>query len=128
MQKKEKPTRHENGVNVYITKPFNKDIPYRVLTFDNTSNDNFQIVVEIKCRGEKSCCFYCDEIATENDTKFLKNLGAKETKAVIIMYHSLSSIFKFYYGFISLDEIGEENALIFNEKGEFANNEGCVII
>ena len=36
------------------------------------------------------------------------------------MYHSLSSIFKFYYGFISLDEIGEENALIFNEKGEFA--------
>ena len=38
----------KNGVNVYVTKSFKKDIPYKVLTFENTSNNNYDVTVGIK--------------------------------------------------------------------------------
>ena len=127
-KKKEEINLQKNGVNVYITKKFNKDLPYRVLTFENTSDNQNSIVVEIQCRGEKSCSFYCDEIAKEKHTKVVKNINAKETKAVIIIYHSLSSIFTFYFRIVSLHEIEDEiENIVFNEKGEIVDN-SCNII
>ena len=47
-KKKEKANPQKNGVNVYVTKSFKKDIPYKVLTFENTSNNNYDVTVGIK--------------------------------------------------------------------------------
>ena len=47
-KKKEKANPQKNGVNVYVTKSFKKDIPYKVLTFENTSNNNYDVTVGLK--------------------------------------------------------------------------------
>jgi hypothetical protein len=104
-KKKEKSNPQNNGVNVYITKTFNKDIPYKVMTFENTTNNNYITIVDIECKGAKSCCFYCDETASENDTQVVRRLAAKETIAVILMYYSLSSLFNFNITIIDSNEL-----------------------
>jgi len=67
--KKRKANPQKNGVNVYVTKSFNKDIPYKDFTFENTSNNSYGVTVGIKCKGEKSCCFYCAQVAKKTDLK-----------------------------------------------------------
>ena len=125
-KKKEKVNPQKNGVNVYVTKSFNKDIPYKVLTFENTSNNNYAVTVGIECKGSKSCCFYCDDIATENDMKVVKNVNAKQTIAVIIMYHSLSSLFNFNCTISDAKEKKdpEYNHPVFDEEGEAIDDKG----
>ena len=125
-RKKEKSHPQKNGVNVYVTKSFNKDIPYKVLVFENTSNKNYSVTVCIECKGTKSCCFYCDEVASENDTKVIKNIKAKETIAVIIMYHSFSSLFNFNATLSDSKEPKDPiyNHPVFDEKGEAIDGKG----
>ena len=125
-KKKEKPNPQKNGVNVYVTKSFNKDIPYKVLTFENTSNNDYAVTVGIECKGSKSCCFYCDDIATEKDLNVVKNVKAKETIAVIIMYHSLSSLFNFNCTISDAKEKKDPvySHPVFDEEGEAIDDKG----
>ena len=125
-KKKEKANPQKNGVNVYVTKSFNKDIPYKVLTFENTSNNNYAVTVGIECKGSKSCCFYCDDIATESDIQVIKNVNAKQTVAVIIMYHSLSSLFNFNCTISDAKEKKDPiyNHPVFNEEAEAIDDKG----
>ena len=125
-KKKEKANPQKNGVNVYVTKSFNKDIPYKVLTFENTSNNNYSVTVSIEFKGSKSCCFYCDDVATENDIKVVKNVNAKQTICVIIMYHSLSSLFNFNCTISDAKEQKDPtyNHPVFDEEGEAIDDKG----
>ena len=125
-KKKEKANPQKNGVNVYVTKSFNKDIPYKVLTFENTSSKSYDVTVGIECKGEKSCCFYCDEVATENDIKVVKNINPKETIAVIIMYHSLSSLFNFNCTISDSKDKKDPiyNHAVFDEEAEAIDDKG----
>ena len=125
-KKKEKANPQKNGVNVYVTKSFNKDIPYKVLTFENTSNNNYAVTVGIECKGSKSCCFYCDDLAKESDMKVVKNVNAKQTIAVIIMYHSLSSLFNFNCTISDAKEQKDPiyNHAVFDEEGEAIDDKG----
>ena len=90
---KKKANPQKKGVNVYVTKSFNKDISYKVITFEIISNNNYEVTMGIEFKGEKTCCFYWDEVAKETDLKTVKNIAPKETIAVIIMYHAISSLF-----------------------------------
>ena len=125
-KKKEKVNPQKNGVNVYVTKSFNIDIPYKVLTFENTSNKNYAVTVGIECKGIKSCCFYCDDVATENDMKVVKNVNAKQTIAIIIMYHSYSSLFNFNCTISDAKEQKDPiyNHAVFDEEGEAIDEKG----
>ena len=125
-KKKEKPNPQKNGVNVYVTKSFNKDIPYKVLTFENTSNNDYAITVGIEYKGIKSCCFYCDDVASESDIKVVKNISAKQTIAVIIMYHSLNSLFNFNCTITNSKEQKDPsyNHPVFDEEGEAIDEKG----
>ncbi len=125
-KKKEKPNKQKNGVNVYVTQSFNKDLPYKVLTLENTSNNDYSAIVGIECKGPKNCCFYCDEAATENDIKAVKKLNGKQTIAIIIMYHNLSSLFNF--NLIITDSKKEKDPIynhpVFDEEGEAIDEKG----
>ena len=90
---KKKANPQKKGVNVYVTKSFSKDISYKVITFENISNNNYDVTVGIQFKGEKSCCFYCNQVPKKTDLKVAKNIAPKETIFVIIMYHNLSSLF-----------------------------------
>ena len=125
-KKKEKPNKQKNGVNVYVTQSFNKDLPYKVLTLENTSNNDYSAIVGIECKGDKNCCFYCDEAATENDTKVFKKLNGKQSIAIIIMYYNLSSLFNF--NLIITDSKKEKDPIynhpVFDEEGEAIDEKG----
>ena len=57
-------------------------IYFIVLSFENTSNNNYAVTVGIECIGSKSCCFYCDDFAKERDTKVVKNVNVKQTTVI----------------------------------------------
>ena len=125
-KKNEKPNKQSNGVNVYVTKAFNEDIPYIVLGFENPTDNLFSINVRLQCRGSQSCCFYCDDIASENDIKVIKYLEPKQSNCVIIMYHSFSSLFN--YSIIIEKTEKKKDAIsshaVFDEEPEEVNDNG----
>ena len=119
-KKKEKPIPQKNGVNFYVTQAFNKDLPYRLLMFENPTDKALAIKAELVCKGEKSCSFYCDETAGEAETTMVKNIKPKDTVCIIIMYHSLSSLFEYKLTFLPPQEADDKdyNHEVFNEEGE----------
>ena len=124
--KYEEPNPQKNGVNVYITKSFSENIPYKVIVFENKRNNNYDIKVGLEFKEKKECCFYCDDIATESDLQVIKNLNAKKTIAIIIMNYTKDSCFTFN---CNIDEAKEKidpiyNHSVFNEEGEAIDDEG----
>jgi hypothetical protein len=109
----------DNGVNFYITKPFDNDIPYKVLTIENPTDNDCAVTIEVKYKGDKRFCFYCDDDATENYIDVLKIIKAKETKVIIIMRYSLSSAFSLNGSFIDAKEVIDPiyNHSVFDVKG-----------
>ena len=138
----------DNGVNLYITKPFDKDIPYRAMAFENLTDKDCAVNIEVKYKkdnktenkednkednkidnkkdnkGGKRFCFYCDDDATENYVDVIKIIKAKETKVVIIMNYSLSSVFSVNGSFIDAEGIRDPvyNHCVFDAKGVIHKN------
>ena len=80
------------------------------MAFENTRNNNYAIIIGTLL------LWWCGE---KNDIKVIKNINGKHTISVIIMYHSLSSLFNF--NSIS-DEKNQKdstyNYSVFDEEGE----------
>ena len=125
-KKKFKPHPQKNGINFYANEAFDKNVPYRVLVFENTTDKDFGIKNELISKGEKSCSFYCDEFANEKENIMIKNIKGKETVCEIIMYHSLSSLFEYDLTFTkAIKEIDKEyNHEVFNEEAEIIDKKG----
>lgn len=114
----------KEGINLYITKSFNENIPYRAIIVENTSNENKLVTANLQCKGGKNCCFYCDEVASENDIKVDKYLKSKETIAIIIMYYNRSSRFEISLALSNGVKDPVYNHAVFDEKGEDINDRG----
>ena len=84
-------------INVYFSKSFNDDLPFVVGFFENNTNINNKISIDIKNRGEKSCCFYYDDIAIEDDECIIKDLPSKNNCIFLVMKYSLTSLFTINY-------------------------------
>ena len=97
-----------------------------MLTYENTSNNNYDITIGIKCIGTKNCSFYCDDVTTESGLKVVKKVNAKQTSAVIIMYYSLSSLFNFNCTIIDSKEENDPvyNHAVFDDEGEAIDDKG----
>ena len=87
----------DNSVNVYFTKSFNDDLPFVVGYFENNSSTDNKISIDLKSKGEKSCCFYCDDIANEDDECIIKDLPSKKNCIFLVMKYSLTSLFTINY-------------------------------
>ena len=86
-----------NKVNVYFTKSFNDDVPFVVGYFENNTSTDNKISIDLKSKGEKSCCFYNDDIANEDDECILKDLPAKKSCIFLVMKYSMTSLFTINY-------------------------------
>ena len=91
--KKIKPSKKSNGLNIYTYKTYTKQLPFMVTAYENTSSNYYKTTTEVTCKGEKSFCIYCDNNASENETKVIKQLPPKSMTCVIILKYSNSSIF-----------------------------------
>jgi len=125
-KKKEKPHPQKNCVNFYVTEAFNKELPYRVLVLENTSDKIIGLKTELIYKGTNSCSFYCDDVAGEKENIVSKNIKAKETICTLIMYHTLSSLFEYKLAFVNPQEDDDKdyNHEVFNEEGEVIDTDG----
>ena len=86
-----------NNVNVYFTKSFNDDLPFVVGYFENNSSSDNKVSIDLKFRGDKSCCFYYDDFANEDDECIIKDLPSKKYITILVMKYSLTSLFTINY-------------------------------
>ena len=61
------PTKCSNGVYLYRAATNMDSIPFETAIFENYTDKDYKVKLNIVGKGEKSFCFYADEIATEND-------------------------------------------------------------
>lgn len=87
------PSKKSNGLNIYTYKTYTKQLPFMVTAYENTSSNYYKTTTEVTCKGDKSFCIYCDNNASENETKVIKQLPPKSMTCVIILKYSNSSIF-----------------------------------
>ena len=113
-----------NGIHLYYTKSFKEIIPYRTYMVENTSNENYSVTFNLKCKGGKNCCFYCDDVASEDDIKVVKYLKSKETSVIIVMYYNISTRFEFDLKICKCEKDPVYNHAVFEEKGEDINDRG----
>ena len=107
-----------NGMIIYTTPSYNDYFPFLVTYFENEKNGDNLIKLNVNYKGEKEFCFYCDDIADENDTKIEKELPKNGNNIVLIMKYTLSSTFNLNYIFINDKRTEEEKNLYQNKKNK----------
>ena len=120
-----------NGMIIYSTPSYSDYFPFTVAYFENEKNIDHLIKLSVSYRGNKEFCFYCDDIANEDDSVIEKELPRNGNNIVLIMKYTLSSIFSLNYLFITDKRTKEEKDVyqnkiknnnnsidVFKEKGE----------
>ena len=115
-----KTDKNNKGLDIYATSNFNKDIPFKVLVFKNTTNKDINVKIDVLEEDKKSFCIYNDNIANEKDTSVIKEIKANKAQTVIIMGYSILSKYEISYEILKSDE---ENP-IFKTEGESIDEEG----
>ena len=96
------PTKCSNGVYLYRAATNMDSIPFEVAAFENYTDKDYKVKLNVVGKGEKSFCFYADEIANENDINTIKELPKNSVAIFTILKYGLSSIFNFKYFFAPL--------------------------
>ena len=103
------PTKCSNGVYLYRTSTSMDSLPFEAAVFENYTPNNYRVKVNAIGKGQKSFCFYNDEIATENDISIIKELPVHSVAVFTILKYSLSSIVTLKYFFAPLKELSPNN-------------------
>ena len=82
------PTKCSNGVYLYRAATNMDSIPFETAIFENYTDKDYKVKLNIVGKGEKSFCFYNDEIATENDTTAIKELQKKSVAIFTALKYS----------------------------------------
>ena len=126
------PIKCSNGVYLYRTSTSMDSLPFEAAIFENYTQNNYRVKVNVIGKGQKSFCFYKDEIATENETSTIKELLVNSVAVFTVLKYTLSSILSLKYFFAPLKIISLNNPTslkapkIFNEppklQSESSNN------
>ena len=111
-----------NGMIVYATPSYSDDLSFSVSYFENERNPDSLITFNISYKGDKSFCYYCDDYATEDDIKIVKELPKNGYNIVLMMKYSLSSIFSMNYLFTTDKRSQEEKEKYKNIVNANKNN------
>ena len=96
------PTQCSNGVYLYRTSTNMDSIPFESAVFENYTEKNYKVKVNVVGKGPKGFCFYEDEIVGENETSAIKELPTNSVVVFSVIKYSLSSIFNLKYFFAPL--------------------------
>ena len=113
------PTKKDN-ISTYISKTYNVDFPFVIYAIENNKSNPINFEMNIKKRGKKAFNFYCDPSANEDDTSLTRLIQPKETGLILIMQHTLSSLFTINYNYSDVKVENEEKSddIVFEEEGE----------
>jgi hypothetical protein len=104
LKKVDQPTKDKSGIQIYISKSYNSDLPFMVVCFVNSTSNNYKVRIEVNGKGAKSYCIYNDSKATENDSSVIKEVKPGRTCTVSILKYTLSSLFSLCYSILSSDD------------------------
>ena len=96
------PTKCSNGVYLYRTSTNMDSIPFEGAIFENYTQNGYRVKVNVVGKGQKSFCFYEDEIANEENTSIIKELPINSVAVFLVLKYTLSSIFNLKYFFAPL--------------------------
>ena len=96
------PTPCSNGVFLYRTSTNMDCLPFEAAVFENYTEKDYRVKVNVVGKGDKSYCFYEDEIVGEDATSAIKELPVNSVCVFAVLKHSLSSIFSLKYFFAPL--------------------------
>ena len=116
-QQKITPTK-KNNVNTYLSKTYNNDFPFVICAVENNKKNPINFEMNIKKRGKKSFCFYCDPTANEEDTAVNRIIKPKEIGLILVMQYSLSSLFTLNYNITDIENEENDEDKVFEEEGE----------
>ena len=103
------PTKCSNGVFLYRGATNMDSIPFETAVFENYTDKDYKVKLNVVGKGEKSFCFYEDEIATENDITTIKELPKNSVAIFTVLKYGVSSIFNFKYFFAPLKSPNPNN-------------------
>ena len=96
------PTQCSNGVYLYRVSTNMDSLPFEAAVFENYTENNYKVKVNINGKGGKKYCFYEDEIVGENETSAIKELNVNSVVVFTVLKYSISSIFGLKYFFAPL--------------------------
>ena len=97
-----------NGMIIYSTPSSSDYFPFTIAHFENEKNVDHLIKFTINYKGEKGFCFYCDDLASEDEFKIEKELPGNGSNIVLIMKYTLTSTFSLNYLFMTDKRTKEE--------------------
>jgi hypothetical protein len=126
VQKIDKPTKDKSGMNIYISKNYNSEVPFMIACFVNPTSTNYKVKLEVKGKGSKSFCIYNDSTATENDSSVIKEAKSGSACTISVLKYTLSSMFSLSYTVLSSDDerTNENTNPVFDEEGEQIDENG----
>ena len=104
-----------NGMTIYVTPAYSDQFPFMIAYFENEKKIDHLITLNISYKGDKSFCYYCDDYATEDDVKIIKELPGGGSNIVLIMKYTLSSLYSLNYLFTT-DKRTQEQKDEYNAK------------
>ena len=96
------PTPCSNEVFLFRTSTNMDSLPFEAAVFENYTENNYRVKVNVVSKGDKSYSFYEDEIVGEDATSAIKELHVNSVCVFTVLKHSLSSIFTLKYFFAPL--------------------------
>ena len=111
-----------NGMTIYVTPSYSDYFPFTIAYFENEKKIDNIIKLTINYKGDKGFCFYCDDLANEDEYKIEKELPGNGNNIVLIMKYTLSSIFSLNYIFITDKRTKEEKEIYQNKIKQKNNN------
>ena len=120
------PTKDKSGMEIYISKNYNSDLPFMIACFVNPTSLNYKVRLEVNGKGDKSYCIYNDSIATENDSSVIKEVKSGSACTFSVLKYTLSSMFSLCYTILPSDDerTNENTNPVFNEEGEQIDENG----
>ena len=109
-------------MTIYVTPSYSDYFPFTIAYFENEKKIDNIIKLTINYKGDKGFCFYCDDLANEDEYKIEKELPGNGNNIVLIMKYTLSSIFSLNYIFITDKRTKEEKEIYQNKIKQKNNN------
>ena len=124
-----KDIKDDNGLKIYDSKIPNKEIPFRVLCFLNTTKKSMKIKLGKKGEKSNNYCIYNDNIASEFDKYVIKEIKPMNAATILFMGYDLSKKYEIDYDIISdgNEETFETNNPVFENEGNNLDEEGYLM-
>ena len=119
----------ENGLRIFDSKNSNKEIPFRIFCFINTTKNLLKVKLDIKEKDSRNFCLYNDRIASEFDNSVIKNINSLNGTIILILDYEGKNEFKIDYEILPYNDerTYESTHPVFNNKGKNIDDEGYLI-